>query len=77
MDKLNEKERQGALREAVLLKGLRHPNIVAYVDSFIENGTLIIIMEYCEGILLFYGLKIHNKQKEIFHFILNVEKDFQ
>ena len=77
MDKLNEKERQGALREAVLLKGLRHPNIVAYVDSFIENGTLIIIMEYCECILLFYRLKINNKQKEIFHFILNVEKDFQ
>lgn len=49
LDKLNEKERLGALREAELLKSLRHPNIVSYVDSFIVEGSLIIIMEHCEG----------------------------
>ena len=32
-----------------LLKELKHPHIVNYVDSFIEDGELIIIMEYCEG----------------------------
>jgi NIMA (never in mitosis gene a)-related kinase len=49
LDKLGEKERLSALREAELLKSLRHPNIVSYVDSFIHDGTLIIIMEHCEG----------------------------
>lgn len=46
---MNQKERLSALREAELLKSLRHPNIVTYVDSFIEEGVLIIIMEHCEG----------------------------
>lgn len=49
LDKLQEKERIGALQEADLLKSLRHPNIVSYIDSYIEDGVLIIIMEYCEG----------------------------
>ena len=49
LDKLGEKERQSALQEADLLKSLRHPNIVGYIDSFICEGTLIIVMEYCEG----------------------------
>lgn len=39
--------------KADLLKSLRHPNIVAYKDSFMIDGTLIIIMEYCEGNTLF------------------------
>ena len=34
--------------EAELLRNLSHPNIVTYVESFIDNGFLIIIMEYCE-----------------------------
>ena len=35
--------------EAGLLKNLVHPNIVNYKESFLGEGTLIIIMEYCEG----------------------------
>jgi serine/threonine protein kinase len=35
--------------EANLLRHLQHPNIVGYKNSFIDNGVLIIIMEYCEG----------------------------
>ena len=31
---------EGALQEAKLLKELSHPNIVEYVESFIENRTL-------------------------------------
>ena len=51
---LNEKERKAALSEVALiqaevLKGLRHPNVVAYRESFIDEGELIIVMEYCEG----------------------------
>ena len=31
------------------MKNLRHPHIVEYIESFVEDGVLIIIMEYCEG----------------------------
>ena len=41
------------MQEAGLLKNLNHPNIVGYKESFLGNNTLIIIMEYCEGKLLF------------------------
>lgn len=37
------------MNEVNLLKALNHPNIVAYKTSFITQGLLIIIMEYCEG----------------------------
>ena len=28
---------------------LHHPNIIAYYDSFEEDGTLMIEMEYADG----------------------------
>lgn len=46
---LAEKEQMASLLEAKLLKDLKHPNIVEYIDSYIEDGQFIIIMEYCEG----------------------------
>ena len=48
LDALNEKERAGAVQEAEVLKKLAHPNIVQYIESFMESGILCIIMEYCE-----------------------------
>lgn len=35
-------------QEVELLKRLEHPNIVSYIDSFVEGGVLVVIMEYCE-----------------------------
>jgi NIMA (never in mitosis gene a)-related kinase 1/4/5 len=32
-----------------LLKQLGHPNIVAYKDSYSDNGNINIVMSYCEG----------------------------
>ncbi len=49
---LKEDEKKNALQEANLLKTLAHPHIVEYKDSFIEDNTLVIIMEYCEGMLI-------------------------
>ncbi|MDT3428972.1 serine/threonine protein kinase [Paenibacillus forsythiae] len=37
------------LQEAQILKELRHPGIVGYVDHFEENGTAYLVMEYCDG----------------------------
>jgi serine/threonine protein kinase len=55
MGSLKEKEQNSALLEAKLLKELNHTNIVNYLDSFVEDGTFIIIMEYCEGAVNFCG----------------------
>jgi len=57
---LNETEKKNALQEANLLRDLKHPFIVQYVDSFIEDSALVIIMEYCsEG-----DLSSHIKKKK-------------
>merc|ERR1719379_3196172 len=46
---IKPKERESAELEVKLLQTLRHPNIVAYKDSFInEEQHLCILMEYCE-----------------------------
>jgi NIMA (never in mitosis gene a)-related kinase len=38
-----------ALREAEVLKSLRHPNIIGYDDAFLANSHLCIVMEYADG----------------------------
>lgn len=40
---------EDAMQEAALLKRLRHTNIVGYVESFVENTVLWIIMDYADG----------------------------
>lgn len=43
-----EEDRRAARTEAVLLQSLRHPHIVLYHGSFIQDNSLHIVMEYCE-----------------------------
>lgn len=43
------KEYGEALNEVSVLKKLRHPQIVAYRDNFVHDGTLCIVMNYCAG----------------------------
>ena len=45
---MSEKEAAQAKVEAALLADLAHPCIVSYIDSFIQEGHLHIVMEYCE-----------------------------
>ncbi|NWU70031.1 NEK3 kinase, partial [Pterocles burchelli] len=39
---------ENSRREAVLLAKMKHPNIVAYKESFEADGHLYIVMEYCD-----------------------------
>ena len=39
---------QSAIQEVKILKLAKHPNIVRYFDSFLENGSLKIIMEFAD-----------------------------
>ena len=43
------REREGLLKEAQVLFGLRAPGIVQVYDAFQENGTAYIVMEYLKG----------------------------
>jgi NIMA (never in mitosis gene a)-related kinase len=62
--KMGVKERADAKKECGVLAKMKHPNIVAYVESFEERGQLYIVMDYCDGGDMFEKI---NKQKGV-HF---------
>lgn len=45
---MNKDERRQAENEITLLKVLNGPTIVRYYESFIENDSIHIVMEYAE-----------------------------
>lgn len=45
----DRKAMDDAKKEAAFLASLRHPNIVGYVESFMEKATLFIVMEFADG----------------------------
>uniref|UniRef100_A0A3B4AGN8 non-specific serine/threonine protein kinase n=1 Tax=Periophthalmus magnuspinnatus TaxID=409849 RepID=A0A3B4AGN8_9GOBI len=47
--KMSAKEKEGSQKEVTLLSQMKHTNIVAFIDSFQEKGSLFIVMEYCDG----------------------------
>jgi NIMA (never in mitosis gene a)-related kinase len=52
-----------AEREAQLLSSLKHPNIVAYIESFrSRDHHLNIVMAFCEGGDLYTKIKYRKKQ---------------
>lgn len=60
-----ENEIETAEREAKLLSTLKHPNIVAYIESFrSKDEYLNIVMAYCEGGDLYTFLKQKREQKQ-------------
>lgn len=38
----------GAMHEAHLLSTLNHPNVLGYHESFLHDGSLCIVTQYCE-----------------------------
>eukprot|EP00922_Rhytidocystis_sp_ex-Travisia-forbesii_P038215 GHVS01056926.1.p1 GENE.GHVS01056926.1~~GHVS01056926.1.p1 ORF type:complete len:550 (-),score=104.72 GHVS01056926.1:373-2022(-) len=48
-DNMKEHQLRNAINEIKILNELRHPFIVRYRESFIENGALNIIMDFCSG----------------------------
>ncbi|XP_060237809.1 serine/threonine-protein kinase Nek1 isoform X3 [Meriones unguiculatus] len=49
ISRMSSKERHESRREVAVLANMKHPNIVQYKESFEENGSLYIVMDYCEG----------------------------
>lgn len=46
---VKQKHQKEALKEAQILRKVRHPNIIKYYTSFVDDEHLYIIMEYAEG----------------------------
>ncbi|KAG5181394.1 kinase-like domain-containing protein, partial [Tribonema minus] len=46
---LAPREREAAEREAQLLRQMHHSNIVSYIESFVEDSSLYIVMDYADG----------------------------
>uniref|UniRef100_A0A3Q0R021 non-specific serine/threonine protein kinase n=1 Tax=Amphilophus citrinellus TaxID=61819 RepID=A0A3Q0R021_AMPCI len=47
--KMSAREKEASKKEVTLLSKMKHPNIVTFIRSFQEGGSLYIVMEYCDG----------------------------
>ncbi len=69
MNKMSEKAKKSVqiylcqtLNEATIMGKLIHPFIVQYKESFVEQDTLHIVMEYCDNGDMSMYLKMQNKK---------------
>lgn len=46
---LTEKESRDVMNEITILSMLEHNNIIAYFNHFMDNKSLFIELEYCNG----------------------------
>ena len=49
VEQMSGEERRAALNEVHVLQMLKHPNIIAYFDSFFGETSFMIAMEYAQG----------------------------
>jgi NIMA (never in mitosis gene a)-related kinase len=63
---LSSKERENALNEVRLLASVKHPNIVAYKEAFLDetSNSLCIVMEYADDGDVFQLITRHKQRKE-------------
>ena len=66
LNPLKEKEKENALTEVRVLASISHENIVAYKESFVENNTLCIVMEFASGGDLLSKINQHKKNNTHF-----------
>ncbi|KAI3388389.1 hypothetical protein SNEBB_003749 [Seison nebaliae] len=67
---------KNAEKEAKLLSRLKHPNIVSYKESFVNDGALYIIMAYCDHGDLYTYIKHHKgnyfAEKQVIEWLIQI-----
>ena len=68
MNGLSEKEKLNALNEVRILASVRHPNVIAFKEAFIdwESESLCLILEYCDDGDLFQKISMQGKRNQFF-----------
>jgi NIMA (never in mitosis gene a)-related kinase len=64
--KLDSEQQVEAVNEVKVLSSLKHPYIVRYHESFLENGTLSIVMDYAESGDLAKRIRRHAQRQNFF-----------
>lgn len=49
VEKMDAKARDTAVREAVALRRIRHPNVVKFRQVFVRSGWLCLVMDFADG----------------------------
>jgi len=66
ISELDQEKKMDAANEVQVLSVLKHPYIVRYHKSFIEKGTLSIVMDYADGGDLGKQILNHREKKQLF-----------
>ncbi|XP_020573156.1 serine/threonine-protein kinase ATG1c-like isoform X2 [Phalaenopsis equestris] len=64
MERLSKKLQESLLSEIVILKRIKHPNIIAMHDIIKASGRIYLILEYCRGGDLSLYLQRHGRVSE-------------
>ena len=62
VSKMDRKQKEEAVNEVGVLKSLRHPFIVKYLESFMDKKMLCIVMDYADGGDLYTQITKHKKE---------------
>jgi len=63
VEKMDAKARDTAVREAVALRRIRHPNVVRFRQVFVRSGWLCLVMDFADGGDLCAAVKERAKSK--------------
>eukprot|EP00434_Breviolum_minutum_P024451 symbB.v1.2.021594.t1/scaffold1874.1/size97541/2 len=66
VEKMDAKARDTAVREAVALRRVRHPNVVRFRQVFVRSGWLCLVMDFADGGDLCAAVKERAKSGELF-----------
>ncbi|CAJ1380432.1 unnamed protein product [Effrenium voratum] len=66
VEKMDVKARNTAVREAVALRRVQHPNVVRFREVFVRSGWLCLVMDFADGGDLCAAIKERAKSGDLF-----------